>query len=540
MRMLLVLRRALWAQTERGPWFALLMTAAFGAAQVFGHRDHELWKDELHCYGVGRSASGLFDLLTGERRYEGHPFMWYLLLHLASRVHRDWISLPVVSTAVATLAGYVWLRYARVPRLLRVALLGSYYLLYEYGVLSRSYTLGMLLVFVFCALYHPLRIRYVASGFVLFLIAATSLYGTLIAGMLALFLFTHDVRWIAPDARDDRGRIALPLGWAAGLLVFGAGLALTALTTIPPGDSMYAPGWSFDFSFETLKTDFANYWGAMLPFHNLTEWNWLFIDYLGSTWGLAPGWIAAFGFAYFLGWLWSLRKVPVLAGAYALGVFAMMAVQHGIYPAALRHRGHYFILLLACLWLHEVERRGRARAYLAYGLLGATLCVQIATGVAAMRTDHNVVFSDAQHAAKFLRDNNLQHVAIIGSTDHASSPIAIMLDTPFLFQETGETHQVVLEHNRRQPPNPMLIMSMAVELLTRTDRVLLLLNYDNPSLVPPGYELKLLYRGQPALMYDESYRIYELKRSAPPPPQAALEAPPAAATPPAAPAHAVN
>jgi len=519
--MLLALRRALWSQRERGPWFALFATAAFGYAQVVGHMDHELWKDELHCYGVGRSASGLSDLLSGERRYEGHPFMWYLLLHLASRVHRGWISLPVVSTAVATLAAYVWLRHARVPRLLRLLLLGSYYLLYEYGVLSRSYTLGMLLVFVFCALYHPLRIRYVAAGSLLFLISATSLYGTLIAGMLALFLFSHDVRLLAPDARDDRGRLALPVGWAAGLVVFGAGLGLTALTTIPPGDSMYAPGWSFDFSFETLATDFANYWGAMLPFHSLREWNWLYIDYFGSSWGIAPGWFAAFGFAYFLAWLWSLRRVPMLSVVYGLGVFAMMAVQHGIYPAALRHRGHYFILLLACLWLHEVERRGKPRAYLAYALLGATLCVQIATGIAAMRTDHEVVFSDAQNAAKFMRDNHLQSLPVIGSTDHASSPIAIMLDVPFLFQETGETSQVVLEHNRRQVPNPLLIMAMAVDLLTRTDKVLLLLNYDNPAPVPAGYEAKLLYRGQAALMYDESYRIYELTHSAPPPPPAA-------------------
>lgn len=521
MRMWNVLRRALWAQSERAPWFALVVTALFGAVQTLGHIDHEPWKDELHCYGVGRSASGLMDLLTGERRYEGHPFMWYLLLHLASRVHRDWISLPVVATAVVTLAACVWLRYARIPRLLRVVLLASYYFLYEYGVLSRSYTLGMLLVFVFCAFYHPLRIRYVLSGTLLFLIAATSLYGTLIAGVLALFLFTHDICVISPDARDDRARVALPLGWTGGLSIFCAGVALTALTTIPPGDSMYAPGWSFDFSFETIKTDFGNYWGAMLPFHNLQDWNWLYIDYLGSPLGLTFGWFGAFGFAYFVLWLWSLRKVPMLAAVYALGVFAMMAVQHGIYPAALRHRGHYFILLLACLWLHEVERRGKPRAYLAYALLAATLCVQTATGIVAMRTDHVGVFSDATAAARFMKEHKLELLPVIGSTDHAASPIAIMLDKPFLFQETGETSQVVLEHNRRQAPNPVLIMAMGVDLLTRSDKVILLLNYDNPAPVPPGYTLKLLYRGPPALMYDESYRIYELTKDSPGPQAAA-------------------
>ena len=84
-------------------------------------------------------------------------------------------------------------------------------------------------------------------------------------------------------------------------------------------------------------------------------------------------------------------------------------------------------------------------------------------------------------------------------------------------------------------PNPLAIMAMGVELLTRSEKVILLLGYDNPAPVPPGYALKLVYRGMPALMYDESYRIYELTRSDTPPPQAAADpvqppqAPPAVA-----------
>src|SRR6201995_2848715 len=212
-------------------------------------------------------------MLTGERRYDGHPFLWYYLLHLASRIDRSYVMLHVVGVAVVTACAYVWLRYARAPRVLRLLLLPSYYLVYEYGVLSRSYTLGMLCVFVFCALYHPQRIRYVPLSFMLFLTAATSLYGTLIALVLALFLFTHGFRWQCPDAHDDSVRIALPWTWAAGLLVFGAGLALTMFTTWPPADAMFAPQWQWDTSWPTMRGDLGNYWGAMLPFRTWDGWN---------------------------------------------------------------------------------------------------------------------------------------------------------------------------------------------------------------------------------------------------------------------------
>jgi len=502
----------LFTHYERAPWLPLLVTAAFGYMQVIGHVDHELWKDELHCYGVGRSAQGLWDLLTGERRYDGHPFLWYYLLHLGSRVHRGWVTLPIISVSVATLTGYMWFRFARVPRILRLIVLASYYFVYEYGVLSRSYTLGMLLVFLFCALYHPLRIRYVPLAFTLFLVAATSLYGTLIALVLALFLFSHDLGWLAPDASSDRARFALPVSWLAGLAVYGLGMLLVAMTTMPPSDAMYAPSWQFDFSFETVRTDFGNVWSTFFPFHTLEEWNWLYSDYLGSDWGLTPPQIAALGFGYFALCVWSLRKSPKLALGFVLGVGLMMAVQHGIYPAALRHRGHYMVLLLACLWLHESERRGRPRAYLAYALVAIATLVQIPTSVAALRSDKRGVFSNAQAAAHFLLTHKLDRLAMVGSTDHATSPIAIMLDRPILFQESGETHQVVLEHNRRQPPNMYQIMNMGVELARRNGTALMILNYDNPVAVPEGFNMRLLYRGEAALMYDESYRIYELAR----------------------------
>ena len=511
--MLRALRHGLFTHVERGPWLSLVVTAAFGYVQFIGHSDHELWKDELHCYGVGRSAQGLWDLLTGERRYDGHPFLWYYLLHLGSRVHRGFVTLPVVSTAVATAAAYVWFRYARVPRLLRLLVLASYYFVYEYGVLSRSYTLGMLFVFMFCALYHPVRIRYVPLALCLFLAAATSLYGTLIACVLALFLFSHDLSWLAPDAGSDRVRFALSVPWLCGAVVFTLGMLLVAGTTVPPSDAMYAPSYQFDFSFEALRGDFANLWSALFPYRSWEEWNWLYVDYLGSSWGLSPGQLSGLGFSYFALCVYALRKSPKLAAGFALGVFIMMAVQHGIYPAALRHRGHYLILLLSCLWLHESERRGRPRAYLGYALVALSVIVQIPTSVAALRTDHRQVFSNAPAAARFLLANGLDQLPAVGSTDHATSPIAIMLDRPILFQESGETHQVVLEHNRRQTPNAYQIMNYGAELARTHGKALMILNYDNPVPVPAGLSLKLLYRGTSALMYDESYRIYQIEQS---------------------------
>ena len=69
---------------ERTWHFPLALTVLFGLFNAYAHVIHEPWRDELHCWGVGRIGTGLWDILTGDRRYDGHPFLWYYLLHLVS------------------------------------------------------------------------------------------------------------------------------------------------------------------------------------------------------------------------------------------------------------------------------------------------------------------------------------------------------------------------------------------------------------------------------------------------------------------------
>jgi hypothetical protein len=511
--------RVLTRRYERQPWFALLATGCFACLQVLGHLDHEPWRDELHCWGVARASDGFWDTLTGERRYDGHPFLWYYLLSLAARIDRSYIGLHVVTIALIVGAAYLWLRWAPFPRPLRLLLLGSYYFLYEYGVLSRSYTLGILFVFAFCALYHPLRVRYVLLSVVLSLLAATSLYGTLMACCLGLFLFGRGLRYLPPDDGDDRGRIALPIGWVLGLCLFGLGLLFTAMTTWPPEDSAFAPSWRVDLTTALVRSDLSRYWQTLFPYKQWNDWNWLYVDYFGHGFNLDEADAAWLGAAWLFGWLLVLLPVPLLAAGYALGILAMMAVQHGIYPAALRHMGHYWILLLACLWLCGREqrvpwRRGRLRAglfWLGQAMLGANLLVQVATGYAAMSVDHQAAFSGAVAAARFMRLQHLTEGPIVGSNDHSSSAVAIVLDRAFLFQETGETSDVVVEHNRRTPADGTRTLMLAMDLARKSGSALIVSNYDLIMSVPEGFTITILYRGPPAIVFDESYRVYRVE-----------------------------
>jgi hypothetical protein len=504
--------RALLRRIETGWSFTLTVGALFAVAQIIGHLHHEMWRDELHCWAVGRNATGLWDLLTGERKYDGHPFLWYYLLHLVSRLTRSHVALQVVGASLSVMAAVLWLRFANVPRFLRVLLLASYYLLFEYGIMCRSYTLGVVLTFGFCAAYHPCRIRYAALGTLLGLLSATSLYGMLVAIALAAFLFSHGPTVQPPDAGDGRRRLALPMNWGLGLSLFVAGVALTLTTTWPPADALYGPSRVNEVTRATVQTALERYWESVFPFQRMIEWIWPDPGSLGNLIHI-PQWIDPWlGGICLVLWSVAFRRALRVVLTYILGVLLIAAGQHFVYVGGLRHLGHFFILTVACIWLHARETRGRRPDRLLHGLFAANLVVQAVTGVAAFRTDFGMRFSAATEVAAFLRAHHLERRPIVADADAPATPVAVILDRPFFFPVTGETTETTVFHNRRIGVDEALLMENARRLARAAGgSALILTSYDLALAPVQGLQAHLLYRGSPGVIPDESLRVYDVR-----------------------------
>ena len=507
--------RALCRRHETDWLFVLPLAVVFAVVQAIGHWHHEMWRDELHFWALARKSEGLWDLFFGERRYDGHPVLWYYLLYLASGVTRSSAALQVVGASLSVAAAVVWLRFAPVPRWLRVMLLGSYYIVYEYGVMNRNYTLGVLLTFVFCALYQPYRPRYLVLAVVLALLSASSMYGTIIGVALAGFLFSSGPHW--HDTREGQGGIRLtqvrvPAVWVAAVAVFAAGLLITVLTTLPPADAQYVPPPLRPVTRPVVEELLTQYWRGMFPFGSLADWNWPGNDALLShspAGAAAMPYLGAIWFACCVALLW---RSPRAAATYVAGVLMMATAQHTVYGAGWRHLGHYFILLVACLWLHAKQTRGRAPDALLHCFFAANIAVQILTGFAALRTDYVQLFSGSQEAARFIRQRGLQDLPMVADFDDPVTPVAVILDRPFFFPAAGQTTDTTLFRAGRHGSSPAEIVEHAQRLArTAQGAALLVLNYEIPPMLDAGVITTLIYKGGPAILGDESYRIYDVK-----------------------------
>ncbi|WP_348260831.1 hypothetical protein P8935_13570 [Telmatobacter sp. DSM 110680] len=114
---------------------------------------HAAWYDEAQAWLLARSCT-LADLFYQRLHYEGHPGLWYLLLWVEARLHASYQWMQYIAVFIAVSGMYVWLRFNPLPRVLSLLLPFTFFFLYQYAVIARSYVLLPLLAFSLMALYQ--------------------------------------------------------------------------------------------------------------------------------------------------------------------------------------------------------------------------------------------------------------------------------------------------------------------------------------------------------------------------------------------------
>lgn len=321
--------------------FALVLTTAFALVLGVGLQHHEIWLDEAQAWLIGGRADSLRDVFHG-LRYEGHPPLWYLAIFAVSRVWASPVAMQVLS--LLFISGAVFLVAWKSPfsRLQATLFAFGYFPLFEWGMVSRGYGLGL-----FClAAYAAMRFAGVRTVPLLVLpltlAALTSVYGLILAWALGLSLA---ISLLLPDPADNLDIRPFPIAFGAGLLLLGTACAV--FTMLPPRDAAIAL-----LSGDTARAAwalFAPFWGFLpLPDpSSLQPWSSsLFAGrpFLGEL-------------AYTGGGLMLVATTFVFAGriaaqiAYLAGSSVLILFAWHVYAGGLRHHGHFLMLWLLCMWV---------------------------------------------------------------------------------------------------------------------------------------------------------------------------------------------
>ena len=192
---------------------------------------HEPWADEAQAWELARSLS-LKHLFGTYIHYEASPGLWHAILWILSSMHVTYGGMHWIAGAIA-LAGMVLLTAAApFPLALRLLLPFTYFFVFQYSVVARSYVLFAPILFALACFWPRRRVRPLLVTSLIGLLGNVSAHGFVVAVGLAMLLA---IEWyLLPKEQRTYGKL-----WLAAAVVLTAWLGFAAWCIMPAPDA----GW---------------------------------------------------------------------------------------------------------------------------------------------------------------------------------------------------------------------------------------------------------------------------------------------------------
>ena len=438
---------------QRSYLWNVVLIAAFILLAAVGILRHEIWRDEAQAWLLARDSESLGALFRSSR-YEGHPLLWHFCLFWLAKISHSPLMMQGFNWILAIASAVLVVTRSPFSLLQRGLIAFGYFSFYEYTVLSRSYGMGVCLVFLFCALYGRKQPGYWGLVAVLVLLANTSIFGLAISGSLAIALFYRlffsmgvflrrpvDAQLLrtSPRSRWPYYFAVLLLGWVlSGYQVIRA--VNENIAQQPVLDAEGAMSW-----LENVNKLFQILLKSYVPMPNFRFhfWNGHLLEDLSLLPRIGPIFLFISGVLILLVMALAvrlLRKTPVFLWVYGVGTLSMGGLFVFVYRGTTRHYGHLFVLWLACLWLSRWQLEGRwldgdGKESFWNRLLTGVLCLHAFSGAYAYIADVRFPFSTSYEAASKIEATGLVRLPLLGLHQRPVSPLSVYLDRQIYYPE---------------------------------------------------------------------------------------------------------
>jgi len=500
---------------ETNKAFIFWVLLAYSIVEITGIIFHPMWRDEIHFWSISGESSSLSDLLQ-RKAWDGHPDLWYLLAFTIRRLSDDPVSLQLLHSAIAIFTVFLILKYAPFKRIHRVLLVFGYFYLFEYATIIRNYAIGILLITLILILYRRRFRSFFLLALVLFFLAQTNIFGLIFCIVFLLtwtfeFFYSRSIR----TALLKRKTVLV-----AGFLLIITGMAYAVHSVIPPSVTPAVGVMDFSLSQLTLRElirSFGTLWRAWIPIPvlNLQFWNTNLIGNEPVQAILALILIFAAGVLFI--------KRPVVLFLYVTGLVGIIAFIFIIFFGYLRHHGHLYILLIACIWLKAysperdiVIRPGLLEKF--YGwqkrnaghLFSILLIIHVLVGIYAYSVQLMVPFSAGKETARYIRQQKLDRFLIAGDKDISLETVSSYLDKKvFFFSRNQFSIYMDYDPSQRRILTESGVLNLADSLLKSSgDTMVLVMNYSLKT--NQGLNVRKVHSFEKIIVPDDGYYLYFL------------------------------
>ena len=165
---------------------------------------HEPWFDETEAFVIARDAS-IKEILFFVNHYECHPPLWHLFLAIFAKLGVNYIvTLRIAALIWNTLAVYVILFKAPFQKIYRILLPFSYYLFFQYGIVSRCYSMAIVAFLLVAITFKEKNKHPFKFSFSLIFLSFTTLYGLIFAFGITLVWLYEIMREVISLRKEDK------------------------------------------------------------------------------------------------------------------------------------------------------------------------------------------------------------------------------------------------------------------------------------------------------------------------------------------------
>ena len=404
--------------------FAIAVTVLFAIVLGTALWHHEMWRDELQAWAIARDSASLAQLWTNTR-YEGHTALWYVLLFVASRLVRTPAAMQLLQGLVAVATTWLIASRAPLPRAWRALLPFGYFLAYDYGVISRPYGLGVLLLVGWCIVRTARPRAWLLPALLLALLANTSVYGALLAA-------TAFASMLVPALREGAVRAASARILLATAIV-GLGGVAAATWMMPPAEfrerAVEAPAAEVDDRLvEAVDAPIRAF--VPLPAPHVHPYLWTSNALINGGGPRRREAAAIVGILLVVIITAGFRQLDerVLFAGFSI---AYLAFSYFVYVGNVYHHGHLVLAFLAALWLARGDTRWPRP------LVTGALALHVLAALMMLWVDLREPFSGARGGARLLARASGGNTPIVAVPASVGTGVAAFLDRPLFFPARG-------------------------------------------------------------------------------------------------------
>lgn len=359
---------------------------------------HELWRDELHTLIVINESNSLMDIFKNTR-YDGHPLLWYYIVYVFKGV--SLFSYQIVHWMISIFGIGIFYFNSKIDIKWKTLIIFGYFFTYEYNIIFRNYSLGVLFLFLSIFAYEKKRFSWIVLF--LFLAFQANFFALLIGIFFWLYILINHFKF-----KEIKFYVYSIILFCGFLLYVVSALFLAKDHYIPNADLHFNIGTLSDF-FKTFGMAYIN-----IPNINIHFWNSYILNPTGQFF---------IGIICYISVLFYLIKFKKTFLFFIVSTTVIQLFFGVKYYGYLRHFGHLYIVFIITLWLNSIEYEKVNYNFKKNKIIVFILLTQIYATIVSYYYEFSYKFSDSQSFSKFVKEIEKDKKTIY-YPDYAAAPIS--------------------------------------------------------------------------------------------------------------------